>query len=125
MSEFSPNTRKQAVASQFILDQDERIRNNLRRIRLDKPMRVVDMARQLNISTNQYSNLELGKSKLNLHQLFAIIQILECPYASVFDFVEEYSQSLKDEIEQLKLEIIQLKDHNRLLMKEVQSQAHS
>lgn len=125
MRESISEKGKHPEISDFVIDKDVKIRKNLRRIRLAKSIKVVDIAKCLNISTNQYSNLESGKSKLNLIQLFTIIESLDCPLNKVFNFVDDDNKSLIEKINQLQEDMVQLKDHNRLLMKEIQNRVRS
>jgi transcriptional regulator with XRE-family HTH domain len=58
---------------------------NLKRIRESKGLSQEQMAMVLGIAQNNYSLVELGKTKLTITRIFQIVKFLEC---SIYDLLE-------------------------------------
>ena len=101
--------------------QVKEILNNIQRIRKDKNIKIKEIAAKMDISDNQYSNLENGRSKITVLQLFFIIDILSCSLNEVFNFGEEISDEVKAELQRLAIEIQSKQNYIRLLENENQA----
>jgi len=63
----------------------EQIRTNLRRRRIAAGLTQYDIAHRCGMTTVQYSNRELGKTKMSVSELIRFADILGCKFSSLLD----------------------------------------
>jgi transcriptional regulator with XRE-family HTH domain len=103
----------------------EKVYINLKMMRVKSKFSMAEMAEKLDINQSSYFQLEKGETKLTIERLYEIASIFK---VSVLDLLGEESKSpdnpevekLKKEIADLKFNMRDLEDYNRLLKNEVE-----